>query len=388
MQRLTGVDVARGLALFGMMATHVFDTFTDDNTVSGVTVVAAGRSAATFALLAGVSLAFLSGGRTAVRGGERRAVSAGLVVRAALIGAVGLALGSLGSDIDLILAFYALLFLLAIPLLGLSPKVLVALAAVLVAVGPVLLVAAAAAGVEFGERDDPTLVSLVTEPLGVLSQLLVTGEYPVVLYLAYLCVGLAVGRLDLGSARLAWWLLGVGLAMALTARAVSSVLLHQLGGLDRLVEQSGVRGDAAWVRTSLLWDADQGDSWWYLALAAPHSHTQLDLLHTVGSALAVLGASLLVTRVAGVQRLLAPLAAAGAITLTLYSAHVVVLWTEVLHKQMRLQYVLLVMGSLVLAVHWRRRHRHGPLEGVVTALSTRARRAVLARDGAAVAANR
>lgn len=386
MPRLTGVDVARGLALVGMMATHVFATFTDDGAVSGVTVVAAGRSAATFALLAGVSLAFLSGGRTAVRGRERRAVSAGLVVRAALIGAVGLLLGLLGSDIDLILSFYALLFLLAIPLLGLAPRVLLALAAVLVAVGPVLLVAAARAGVVFGERDDPTPVTVVTEPLGVLGQLLVTGEYPVVLYLAYACVGLAVGRLDLRSPRLAWWLLGTGLALAVTAKALSSVLLHALGGLDRLVAQSGERGDVAWARASLQWEADQGDSWWYLAVAAPHSHTQLDLVHTTGSALAVLGASLLVTRLAGARRLLAPLAAAGAMTLTLYSAHVLVLRTEVLHEQLLLQYLVLVLGSLAFAVLWRHRHRHGPLEGVVTALASRARRAVLARDGAAASA--
>jgi hypothetical protein len=46
----------------------------------------------------------------------------------------------------------------------------------------------------------------------------------------YLCVGLAIGRLDLGSPRVAWWLLGGGLALAVVSRAVSVVVLYRLGG--------------------------------------------------------------------------------------------------------------------------------------------------------------
>ena len=53
MPRLIGVDVARGLALLGMMATHVFATFTDDGAVSGVTLVAAGRSTLGLAVTVG-----------------------------------------------------------------------------------------------------------------------------------------------------------------------------------------------------------------------------------------------------------------------------------------------------------------------------------------------
>ncbi|MFD1531718.1 heparan-alpha-glucosaminide N-acetyltransferase domain-containing protein [Pseudonocardia aurantiaca] len=69
--RVVGVDVARGLALIGMMATHVFATLDDNDNPTVATVVASGRAAATFVLVAGVSLAFLSGRRTAVRGRDR-----------------------------------------------------------------------------------------------------------------------------------------------------------------------------------------------------------------------------------------------------------------------------------------------------------------------------
>jgi uncharacterized membrane protein len=66
--RVIGVDVTRGIALFGMMSVHVLPTFNDNGTPTAATVVASGRSAATFVVAAGVSLAFISGGRTMVHG--------------------------------------------------------------------------------------------------------------------------------------------------------------------------------------------------------------------------------------------------------------------------------------------------------------------------------
>ncbi|MGY1642996.1 heparan-alpha-glucosaminide N-acetyltransferase domain-containing protein [Geodermatophilus sp. SYSU D00703] len=369
--RVTGVDVARGLALFGMMAAHEFDLVGDDGRLTATGAVASGRSAVTFALLAGVSLAFLSGGRDVVRGQARTAASAGLAVRAVLVLVIGLLLGALDT-VEVILPAYALLFLLAIPLLGLRPRVLLAIAAGLVAAVPVLLVATAADGLEYGSRPDPTLGTLLADPAGVLLQLLVTGAYPVLLYLAYTCVGLAVGRLDLRSRRVAWTLLGVGVPLVVTAQAVSAVLLHPLGGLRRLTEADYWSGD-------LVAEPDQGSSWWYLALDSPHAHTQLDALNAVGSALTVLGAALLLTRIHAVDRLLRPVAAAGSMTLTLYSAHVLLLWTEVPDDEVA-QYLLMVVGSMLFAVLWRRTHVHGPLEGVVAAPSRRTRRAVLSRS--------
>jgi hypothetical protein len=87
--RVVGVDVARGLALIGMMATHAIATLDVNDNPAVATVPASGRATATYVLVAGVSLAFLSGRRTAVRGQERIGVSAGLV------SALGLALGGI-----------------------------------------------------------------------------------------------------------------------------------------------------------------------------------------------------------------------------------------------------------------------------------------------------
>ncbi|CAA9420319.1 MAG: hypothetical protein AVDCRST_MAG66-2603 [uncultured Pseudonocardia sp.] len=382
--RVIGVDVARGLALIGMMATHAYGAALDDNgDPTPATVLAGGRAATLFVLVAGVSLAFLSGGRTRLRGPERTGASAGLAVRAALVGAIGLALGYLGeyNGIDGILPLYGLLFLLAIPLLRCPPAVLLGIAAAATALGPVLIVATADAGLPGSAgADDPTFGALFTEPLGLLVQLFLTGAYPAAVYLGYLCVGLVIGRLDLGSRRVQWWLLAVGATLAVAARAVSAFLLHPMGGLARLIEQGDLGGDPAGVAT-LLWEPELTTSWWYLALPAPHSHTPVDMLHTLGSAAAVLGVALLLTRVPAVARLLGPLAAAGSMSLTLYSAHLVVLTTGVLEDEPLLLLLAMAVGALVLAAAWRGWFRQGPLEALVAKPAGAARRAAVRRVG-------
>lgn len=377
--RVPGVDVARGVALFGMMATHVLATF-DDSGPTTATVVAGGRSAGTFALLAGVSIAFMSGGRQGVHGAARTATSAGLAVRALLIGAIGLLLAVADTDVDVILPAYALAFLLVVPLLGRRPQVLGLIAAALITLGPVLLVALARAGLPYSDAN-PTATQLVGDPLGLLLGLFVTGEYPVLLYLGLVCAGLAVGRLDLGSRLVAGWLLAGGIALAVVSRLVSLVLLHPLGGLDRLVAQGGFETEEASPAMTLLWQPEQGSSWWYLALSGPHAHTSLDMVHVLGSAAAVVGACLLLTRIPPLRRLLWPLQAAGAMTLTLYSAHILVLGTGALEDSPGALFLLMVVCSSAFAVRWRRWQDQGPLERVVAAAANSTRRAVLTRSG-------
>jgi uncharacterized membrane protein len=378
--RVVGVDVARGAALLGMMAVHVLDSFDEQDAPTATTLVAAGRSAATFALIAGVSVALLSGGCHAARGPARTAVAGGLVVRALLIGVIGLALGSLSeaNGVDGILPFYAVLFLLAVPLLGCPPPVLAGLAAAVAVVGPVLLVATA--GLPLPAPDsDPTFAALVQDPLGVAAQLFLTGSYPVVGYLAYLCAGLAIGRLDLTSRRVAWWLFGGGVALAAVARLVSALALYPLGGFAALAARSAPGDTPAETARTLLWDPDPATSWWYLALPAPHSASTVDLVHTLGSAVAVLGAALLLTRPPVLARLLAPLAAAGSMALTLYSAHLVLLATGVLEDEPVALFALMVVGAGVVAVAWRRWLGQGPLERVVAIAAGAARRGLAAR---------
>ena len=67
-----------------MMATHVLLESDPDGSISAAQWLAGGRASSLFAVLAGVSLALMTGGREPVRGQERLARSAGLAVRALL----------------------------------------------------------------------------------------------------------------------------------------------------------------------------------------------------------------------------------------------------------------------------------------------------------------
>ncbi|CAN5296544.1 hypothetical protein BH24ACT10_BH24ACT10_02420 [soil metagenome] len=357
--RIAGVDVARGVALLGMAAVHVLPGADPDGSASWTGSVFAGRSAALFAVLAGVGLAL--GYR---RPGARDALA--LVVRAVLIGLLGLWLGDADSGVAVILSYYAVLFVLVLPWLRAGPWVLLHSAAAVAVVVPLL---SWAFRDELPERDvaSPVLADLA-EPGQLLSELLVTGYYPATSWLAYLLVGMAVGRLALQRTRTALLLAGAGAGLALAAHGVSALLLGPLGGYDRIAEQLGLPPGAVVevVAEGRFGSVPTTTSWW-LATDAPHSTTPLDLAATTGTALLVLGVALLL--VGAVPLLLHPLAAAGSMPLSLYAAHVWVLGATDSDNPTR-YYLLQVAGALLLAVLWRRTVGRGPLESVV-ALSAR-----------------
>lgn len=364
--RLVGVDAARGVALIGMAAVHVLTPEQAPGSAFTETV-AAGRSAALFAVLAGVGLALAyrrPRGRRWARDG------AALVVRAALICLVGLALGELESGVAVILAYYGVLFVLVVPWLGAGTRTLLAGAAVVAAGMPVVSFVVRES---LPERDSasPTFDDLA-EPAQLLSELLLTGYYPAAAWLAYLLVGLAVGRLALQRTRTAAVVAAAGAGLALLAAASSQLLLGPLGGYDEIGE--GLRRPPG-VSVQEVVDAGRFGNVptttpWWLATDAPHTTTPLDLLGTAGSALLVLGILLLVGR--WVPLLLAPLAAAGSMPLTLYTAHVVVLGTTDTDDPVR-YYLLQVAAALVLATAWRRLVGRGPLEAAVAAVAGRVR---------------
>jgi uncharacterized membrane protein len=375
-----GVDAARGLALLGMMAVHIFPGQDADGSVSTPHLIAAGRSAATFAVLAGVGLALISGGGRPLRGRAWGAIAAGVAVRGVVIAAVGLLLGSLDSGVAVILPYYGLLFVLALPLLPLGPRALAVLAGAFMVVVPVgshlvrpLLGAP--------ERANPTVTALVRDPLEWLEVFAITGYYPVLAWMAYMCAGLAAGRLALRSPRVGAGLLGGGVALAVGASAMSAWLLGPLGGRAHIAAATPGGADPATLDLALSstqYGTTPTTTWWWLAVDAPHGSTPLDLAHTTGVALGVLGGLLLVARVAA--RLLVPLAAAGSMTLTLYTTHVAVLSiglsTGTLPTDPAMSYALQVVALLVLASLWRRRFGRGPMEAWVGKLAGSARRAV------------
>ena len=377
-RRLVGVDATRGLALVGMMAVHVLPAAAADGGATSSHAMAGGRSAATFAVLAGVGLGLLTGGSRALAGRRWGGAAAGLFVRALAIGAIGLLLGSVDSGVAVILAYYAVLFLIAIPLLPLRAGPLAAIGVAVAILVPFL---------SYGWRDDdgglpfggrnPSFDTLFDVPGAFPEGLLLTGYYPVLAWTSYLCVGLAAGRLNLQRRRTAAWLFGGGATLAVTASVTSSLLLGPLDGRDRI---AATVADPSELDNALelgLYGNTPTTTWWWLAVDAPHSSTPLDLLHTIGVALGLLGALLLLASASRLTAVvLAPLAAAGSMTLSLYTAHVVLLSSELLPDDRETSYVVQVCAALALALLWRRFLGRGPLERLVAMAASPVRRLV------------
>ncbi len=382
--RLVGIDLARCLALLAMMATHLLDQRDPDGSLSASAWLFSGRASALFALLAGVSLALMSGRTRPLRAHARARRSAGLAVRALLVALVGLALGEVDSGIAVILTHYGLLLLLGLLVLGLEARALAALAAVWVVLGPVV---AQVLRPELPPRGfaSPSFEQLA-EPGRLLSELLFTGYYPMASWFAYLLAGMALGRLDLAGLRrrtlVALALAGAALAVAttwlshrLTEREdVLSALLP--GVTARQGPEVAASRLRAQVEGGLFGQTPVEGPWQWLLVVAPHSTTPFDLAQTIGSAVLVVALCLLLVRLLPGPAIdaVAVAAGAGAATLSLYTLHVLMtseaVWPSESSDGTAVQYVVVLgLGALLAATG-----RRGPLEAVVARLSDGATR--------------
>ncbi|MCI2266998.1 heparan-alpha-glucosaminide N-acetyltransferase domain-containing protein [Sediminivirga luteola] len=364
-KRLIGLDAARGLALIGLIAIHIYpsaDEETHEPTLAWV--LFSGDSAALFALLAGVGLALSSGGPNVHRDRRMTADRVGLVVRAVLIGAVGLAISTITPDDPPafgILLYYAVFFLLAIPFLHLRPRALFLSAAGFGITAP-LLMQQLGPVLPGSSASNHTLTNLFTEPAGTASELLLTGAYPALPYMTYILVGMGLGRIDLRSTRVQVIITGTGAALAVAANGLSWLLLRAFGGYETLLGAADATEES--LDESIMFGPDSLDtSWWWLTIATPHTNTPLAIAASLGMGLLVTGLFLLIAARTG--RLLTPLAAMGSMTLTLYSAHLVALALEV-HDQPHVWFMVHVGAAAAFAWFWHRSIGRGPLEVVVT----------------------
>lgn len=319
--RVVGLDVARAVALVAMMATHILPDTDLDGSIALNQQLAGGRASALFAVLAGVSVSLMSGRRTPQHGRERLATSAGLAVRAALIALVGLLLADADTGIAVILTYYGLLFLLGLPFLGMGPRAL-ALASGVAAVAVPVLSHLVRPSLPPPSYRSPTLAALA-DPGQLVSELLLTGYYPALPWLAYLLAGMAIGRLDLSRVRVALGVAAVGAWLAALSWLFSAAALARPEVRRTLAETFTGAGSDRPLDLMLergLYGTTPTGSWWWLTVRTPHTATPFDLAHTIGTSLLVIGLAVLLGRL--LPRVLAVVAGAGAMTLTLYSAHV------------------------------------------------------------------
>lgn len=288
--RLPGVDLARGLAIVGMLAAHLLwidhPLVLTDPTSWGAIVN--GRSSILFATLAGVSIALVTGGRTPVVGEARRVARSRLTVRAFALWLLGFVLIFTGVPVFVILPAYGLMFLLALAFIPFRARTLAVIAAALALVMPFVQVFLDALPIWQGPIGDD-----LSRALG--------WHYPFTTWIAFVIAGMALARAGLGERRVQGRMLALGAALAVLAATLAW----------------------AFPVPPLTSDATAGALFWSeLWTIEPHSSGLLEVIGSGGFAIAVIAACCLLCRTPATWVVL-PLRALGSMPLTAYTAQIV-----------------------------------------------------------------
>ncbi|WP_217181834.1 heparan-alpha-glucosaminide N-acetyltransferase domain-containing protein [Streptomyces sp. AC495_CC817] len=324
--RILGLDIARGLAVLGMAGAHIGETQEFDWLDPATwTDLVHGRSSILFAVLAGVSIALMTG-RSSVPEPERLpGIRLSLVGRGAVIFVIGLALEMLNTPIAVILTLYGLLYVAVIPFLRWKAWQLLLASGVLALAGPALL----------------ALITAVTlQPYGAGIGFVLYGTYPITVWMAFVFGGMALGRLRVETVRTAAVALGTGVALAVVGYGLGAI-----GGLSGAVGGESSAWSIGSSSGSTIGGSGSGSvvtpppgGWegYPQALAeadplravltaifsvSPHSGGTAEILGSGGFALALTGLCLLLSR--PLRWPLLPFGALGSMPLTAYSAHVI-----------------------------------------------------------------
>ena len=401
--RLIGLDAARGLALFGMAAAHVGITSCGLNTLPGWLNLAHGRSAVLFAVIAGFSLGIMSGRERPHTGDRLVRTRLRILVRAVLLMAIAGVLITFTTGVVIILGYYAAWFAAALPVLHWRARRLFIAAAATAVVGPLVLKALPPAMAHMGRASWPAASDGSEALLG----LFVTGAYPGAVWMSFILLGIGLARMGIsGARRLArlaaigalCTVLGYGGAYLLTRAAgaerpdefhltVSTSRGASEGGSDPggpIIGADGSSGSALAQGTAAATpvcgdgEAISGSSEWPVLLSAkPHTNSFFEVLGSGGVAVAVIALlQLLASAGAWARWPLAPLAAMGSMSLTIYSAHIVVIWAFDLMSAQDNRPLMTMMGGLAaFAMAWLAVFARGPMEHIIHVISLRAARA-------------
>jgi uncharacterized protein len=232
---------------------------------------------------------------------------------------------------------------------------------------------------------DQAELSDVLPPWSLLTELVVWGAYPAAVWFAYVLVGLGIGRLDLGRVRVALAVLAGGVALLAVSLGAGAVAISR-GVFDDYYVQ-GWR--LLFVRSGYPYEPA---TWKELWLVGEHTSRPLNVLGAIGSALVVIGLCALVARIPWTRLVLRPVRAAGAMTLTLYTVHVLWSWRWAVAADdsddpaaglgSYGDWLLQVVVLCAVATVWLTFARRGPLEALVRLASTRRAAAGIERTNA------
>lgn len=328
-----------------------------------LTAIPHGRSSILFAVLAGISLAILTGRPEPYSGEKALAARLRVFGRSCVLLVISGFLAIFNTMIALILAYYAAWFVAALPFARWNARRLFTAAGVLGVVGPTVNIVLdwVLTNLGFWGGDANSFVV----------EVFITGSYWGAVYLAMVLLGLGLGRIDLSLPRVHATLVGVGSSLALLGYGTSLVLTRAFAATDTTPLdglESGSVTDGRWAGTDFPPISQ-------FVTAEPHSGTAFEAIGSGGFALIVLGICLVcgsaMDRHAPVRRALFPLTALGSMSLTAYSAHVFFLsfMDDWFFTESWAPILWLTGTALVVCPLWKLRFQRGPLEWVTWRVS-------------------
>ncbi len=427
--RFRGLDAARGLAVLGMVVAHAASVPEWGTSPQALLGFAHGHSSILFATIAGVSLALMSGGSHRLDGRELASARLHILGRAIMLLVVSGLLVIIPSSVSVILASYAMWFILALPALRWRPRTMFIVAGSLAVTGLLAAQVINYLVLTLGGKLTSSAESFV--PF-----LLVASVYPALVWMPFVLAGLGLGRCGLSNVATLKRFAVVGVAMFVAFAAPFVVQAQSLAPLFGTTTLSPPAGSGKAANTDCL-SADKTrlesctwaeyerqtrtftDEDWaiYDSLVAkkypgvgkdvpkkepktdknrpaqeprdrspeipkpdlaslwtlePHSGSPFEVLSSGGLAIALVSGLVLLGRASWARFALWPLTGVGAMSLTAYVAHIVVLAAGSDAAQASNQFALLLIVALAAGCAlWLRFFDSGPLERITAAVADR-----------------
>ena len=386
--RITGFDVARAIAIVGMMVAHYVEAGTGSGLAASTRDFVDGRAMPLFMVLGGIGISYL------VARSDRP--DRDLLTRALILFPMGIALQEATTDIAIILQYYAVFFVVATALRHLPTVGLLPVAAMVMVAGALTKQLVAPELPSYGGWDG---FGVLVDP-GLWWSTVLTGYYPVFPAMAFILVGMWLGRHDPAGRSFAEKLVVVGLVLAFAGSWGGAWIGDQVGADGVYVEAAGPRLDAGLLEryaeeealtpaeaeaelaerfpatqagvdgmTRLAADIERatpGFRWQRLFDAEGHSQMPAWVIGSTGTSLVAIGVSLIATRAIPLRTM----TIVGQMALTFYAYQAIVInWTpERPTTDIGTEYLLvagLTAAFAAFAWLWRLRFRRGPLEALL-----------------------
>jgi uncharacterized protein len=351
-QRILGFDFARGLAIIGMIFVNFKVVMT--NQTSGwlyeIMEVFSGKAAALFVVLAGVGMTLMYDSAKHKNDAlKTKQVKVSLLKRAAFLFVIGLSYYFIWpADI---LHFYGLYLTIGVVLLGVHRRWLITLSLLLI-VGYSLMFPL----INYEKGWDWNTLEYIDffTVRGFFRNLFINGFHPVIPWIAFLLTGIWVGRIDFRDKRIREKILIISIALYVTFKIISAVLVHVFLGLSPN-ETSEIE---------------------YALGTSPMPPLFFYMVTASSLAVFVITLSIYITEKFADTFLIKQMVSAGQLALSNYFFHVVIgmlgvqLFFGKLEQAFSMEFTVAYacifnILSVVFSYYWRKRFDRGPLEYVM-----------------------